>query len=225
MLTSIFQNDTLFVSSLWHILAGLVMGLLSAVSYYFSDLRKRPSKSFLVTMIVLPSVISVVITLVGSNMAKAISIAGVFALVRFRSVPGDSRDIFYVFLSMASGIAVGMECYLTGLALVIIIGLLLVIIGRFEITKLGRDSKVLKITIPENMNIKGSFDSVFEKYLLKSYLTTVKTTNMGTLFQLTYDVTPKSNIDEKAFLDELRVLNGNLPVIFGNPEDLGTTIL
>ncbi|MCF0241922.1 MAG: DUF4956 domain-containing protein, partial [Treponema sp.] len=175
MLKTFLEQDSYLITSLLDMVVGLLLGSVCALSYYFSDLRKRCSKSFIVTMIVLPCVISVVISLVGNNLAKAVPIAGVFALIRFRSVPGDSRDIFFVFLSMALGLACGMQCYFTGLALVLFIGGILVIIGRIEIAKFGRDSKVLKITIPENMNIKGAFDIVFEKYLVKSYLSTVKT--------------------------------------------------
>lgn len=213
-----FTKDVLLVPSVMHIIAGLVLGGLVALSYWLSDTRKRPSQNFIITMIVLPAVISVVITMVGSNMAKAVSIAGVFALVRFRSVPGDSRDIFYVFLAMASGLAVGMECYMTGLVLVVVLGIVFVVFSRIEAHRFGKEVRLLKITIPENLNIKGVFDETFKKYLIEYKMLSVKTTNMGTLFQLTYEVVPEKNIDEKAFLDELRVLNGNLQIVLGYPE-------
>jgi len=220
-----FANDVLLLSSMKHIGMGLVLGLILSVSYWHSDSRKKPSRNFLITMVVLPSVISVVITMVGSNMAKAVSIVGVFALVRFRSVPGDSRDIFYVFLSMAAGIAVGMECYLTGLAMVLILGIVFVLLSKISEKTIGKEVKHLKITVPENMNIKGVFDSTFEKYLADYKILSVRTTNMGTLFQLTYEVVAKKEMDEKLFLDELRVLNGNLNIVLGYPEANDAAIL
>lgn len=224
-MANIFAKDVLFIPSIFHILAGLVFGALVALSYWLSDNRKRPSQSFIITMLVLPSVISIVVSMVGSNMAKAVSIAGVFALVRFRSVPGDSRDIFYVFLAMASGLAAAMECYLTGLLLVFVLGIIFVVMSSFETRHLGKEVKLLKITIPENLNIKGVFDDVFKKYLISYRMLSVKTTNMGTLFQLTYEVVPSKDIDEKAFLDELRILNGNLQITLGYPEAGSTAVL
>lgn len=218
-------KDVLLMPSIIHICAGLFLGAFLALSYWLSDNRKRPSQNFIITMMVLPAVISVVITMVGSNMAKAVSIAGVFALVRFRSVPGDSRDIFYVFLAMASGLAVGMECYFTGIALVVLLGLVFVVLSRFEAHHFGKEVKLLKITVPENLNIKGVFENVFQKYLLEYKMLVVKTTNMGTLFQLTYEVVPMKDIDEKAFLDELRVLNGNLQIALGYPEEGSSAVL
>lgn len=220
-----FSKDILLVPSIFHILIGLAFGSIVALSYWLSDNRNRPSQSFIITMVVLPAVISVVITMVGSNMAKAVSIAGVFALVRFRSVPGDSRDIFYVFLAMASGLSVGMECYLTGLVLVVLLGLVFVVLSRVEAHHFGKEIKLLKITVPENLSLKGAFDPVLNKYLLEYKMLVVKTTNMGTLFQLTYEVVPKKSMDEKAFLDELRVINGNLQIILGYPEMDETAVL
>lgn len=219
MFNELLVNDALLVPSIRHIVFGLFLGVMTAFSYLLSDSKKRPSSSFVVTMVVLPAVISVVITMVGSNMAKAISIAGVFALVRFRSVPGDARDIFYVFLAMAAGVADGMECYFTGLVLVLIIGFVLIILSKIESHFFGSEQKLLKITVPENMNIQNAFDEVFKKYLSEVKMLSVKTTNMGTLFQLTYEVSVKRNADEKAFLDELRVLNGNLNIVLGYPEE------
>lgn len=224
-MTNILAKDVLFIPSIIHILAGLVLGAFVALSYWLSDNRKRPSQSFIITMVVLPAVISVVITMVGSNMAKAVSIAGVFALVRFRSVPGDSRDIFYVFLAMATGLCVGMECYLTGFVLCVILGLIFVLLSHFETRHFGKEVKLLKITVPENLNLKGVFDEVFKKYLIEYKMLVVKTTNMGTLFQLTYEVVPMKDMDEKAFLDELRVLNGNLQIALGYPEQGTSAVL
>lgn len=219
MFSKVFSDDILFVPTLIHILAGLVMGALTAVSYIASDTKKKTSGNFFMTLIILPAVISVVITMVGSNMAKAVSIAGVFALVRFRSVPGDSRDILFVFLSMATGLAVGMGCYPTGFALVVILGTIMILLERFEEKVFPLHKKVLKITVPENMNIQDAFDQVFQKYLQTYKLTIVKTINMGTLFQLTYEVKEKKDIDRKAFIDELRVLNGNLAIMLGDEEE------
>lgn len=197
-----------------HILVAMIVGLIISASYIISG-KKCYSSNFAVTLVILPTVVSVVITLIGSDLARAVSLGGVFALVRFRSVPGDSKDIAYVFFAMVAGLAVGIECFAIAFVLAIFIGLVFVILSRLGYANSKKDNLVLHITIPESLNYQGAFDDLFEKYLDSWSKTKIKTTNMGTLFELSYNVMPKNNIDEKAFIDEIRARNGNLNISLG----------
>ena len=171
------------------------------------------------TVVILPAIVSVVITLIGSDLAKAISLGGVFALVRFRSVPGDSRDIAYVFFAMVVGLAIGMDCYAIAFALTAVVALSFTLLQKLNYAKNKNASEILKITVPEDLNFKDAFTDLFNEYLDKYTISSIRTTNMGTLYQITYDVIPKEGIDEKAFIDALRVKNGNLNIILGKHEE------
>lgn len=194
-------------------LAATVIGILIAVVYIFITEKSRRSLSFLISMVMLPAVVALVITLVGSNVARAFSIAGVFALVRFRSLPGESKDISLVFMAMAAGLSCGLG-YLT-LAFCVLTVLSVLVVAGFKIAAIcvKNTAKQLRILIPEDMNYTGAFDDLFEKYTGGATLERVKTTNMGTLFELTYQVQMRPDADEKKFMDEIRCRNGNLKII------------
>lgn len=196
----------------------LVLGLIISTIYIISDRKKRISTNFAITLVILPAVVAIVIMLVGSNVARAFSMAGAFALVRFRSVPGDSKDIASVFFTMAVGLSAGLG-YVTFAAIVtVVIGLvyLLLMITGYGVVK--NIEKTLKITIPENLNFNGTFDDVFKEFTNDFTLDRIRTTNLGSMYELTYLVTVKKDIDEKKFIDELRCRNGNLNIILCNSE-------
>lgn len=199
--------------------AALIAGGFISLSYIHSDKRQKYSSNFAMTVVILPAIVSVVITLIGSDLAKAVSLGGVFALVRFRSVPGDSRDIAYVFFSMVVGLAIGMDCYAIAFALTAVVALSFTLLQKMNYAKNKNASEILKITVPEDLNFKDAFTDLFDEYLDKYTISSIRTTNMGTLYQITYDVIPKEGIDEKAFIDALRVKNGNLNIILGKHEE------
>ena len=194
-------------------LAAVVIGIIIAAVYILITEKSRRSFSFIISMIMLPAVVALVITLVGSNVARAFSIAGVFALVRFRSVPGESKDISLVFMAMAAGLSCGLGyitlafCVLAVLAVIVVVGFKVVAVCFKDTTK------QLRVLIPEDMNYSGAFDDLFKEYTKGATLEKVKTTNMGTLFELTYRIQMKPDADEKKFIDELRCRNGNLKII------------
>ena len=175
-------------------------------------------KNFIVGLVLLPAIVSVVILLIGSNMARAFSMAGAFALVRFRSAPGNAKDISVVFFAMAAGLACGLGYVTFAAVFVILLVLVLLLLTITGFAEADRGVKQLKVVIPENLNYTNVFDEVFEEYLSKAELKKVKTTNMGTLFELTYNVMVKKGADEKEFIDALRVRNGNLNVMLGMME-------
>lgn len=204
------------VPVLFSMVMGLLAGFIIAAGYWLANRGKKFSKNFAITVLLLPVIMAVIIPFIATDLKKTLSLAGVFALVRFRSIPGDSKDILYVFLSAASGLVIGLGEYFLGFAMVIFISLLFVAVSRLWKVE---HKQILKITIPEDMNYKDVFTDVFEKYLVKYAVKNVKTSNMGTLFTISYWVEEKPDCDTKAFIDELRTRNGNLTIIIENPDD------
>lgn len=173
--------------------------------------RAKSSKSFIITLALLPAVVCVVIMMVNGNLGAGVAVAGAFSLVRFRSVPGSAREIGAIFIAMGTGLIAGMG-YLGYAALFSLI------LGGFTMLytalHLGENSrnKTLHITIPEELDYTGVFDPVMKEYTTNYTLKHVKTTNMGSLFKLTYDLTLRDSAKEKEFIDELRRRNGNLEI-------------
>ena len=189
------------------------MGLIISLIYILSDKKKKYSAHFAFSLAILPSIVSVVIMIVGSDIARAISLGGVFALVRFRSVPGDSKDITNVFFAMAVGLAAGMGYVPLAVLVTVIIGVYYFVLNRFQFGARRTISKQLRVTIPENLNYEGAFDDLFKEYADDYELERVKTTNLGTLYELTYRIDMKPDVSEKQFIDSLRCRNGNLNIV------------
>jgi len=199
----------------------LVLGLILSSTYYYTTAKKNRSASFMMSIIILPAVVAIVIVLVGGNIARAFSMAGIFTIVRFRSVPGDAKDISYIFITMAIGLSIGLGYLTLAAALTIILGLAIVLIGFTRFGAVKEKEKRLKIAIPEDMNYEGAFDDLFTKYTDSCELQKVKTTNMGTLYELNYDLIMKVNASEKDLLDAIRCRNGNLSIQLGMKESSG----
>lgn len=203
-------------------LMGLAGGILISLGYIAANKEKKFSKNFVITIILIPVIMSVIIPFIATDLKKTLSLAGVFALVRFRSIPGDSKDILYVFFAAAAGLMIGLGEYFLGFVMIALISVIFVLISRnWKVN----NKQILKITIPEDMNYKDVFTDLFEKYLTKWGIKNVKTSNMGTLFTISYWVEPKKDIDTKVFIDELRTRNGNLNIIIENPDDMLAPVL
>ncbi|MBP5520134.1 MAG: DUF4956 domain-containing protein [Treponema sp.] len=202
---------------LFNMCLGLIAGIIIAGGYILADKDRKFSKNFVITILVLPVIMTIVIPFITSDLKKTLSLAGVFALVRFRSIPGDSKDILYVFFSIASGLIIGLNSYFLGFLLVIVVSVMFILVNRYWNSA---DKQILKITIPEDMNYKDVFNDIFEKYLVSHSVKEVKTSNMGSLFTISYWVQPKKNMYAKELIDELRTRNGNLNIILENPDDL-----
>lgn len=196
----------------------IILGLIIGIVYMYLCKKEGYGKNFIIGLVILPAIVSVVILLIGSNVARAFSMAGAFALVRFRSAPGNAKDIAIVFFAMASGLACGLGYVLFAAVFVVVLLLLLVLLNFIHFADHSSENRQLKITIPENLNFNHVFDDLLEKYTTKSQLIKVKTTNMGTMYELTYQVYMKKDADEKAFMDELRMRNGNFNIILGIAE-------
>lgn len=216
MLDSIIGTQLTLVSFLVCTLTSLLLGLGIA---WVASFRARSSQSFAIALAVLPAVVQVVILLVNGNIGAGVAVAGAFSLVRFRSVPGTAREIAALFLAMAVGLATGMGYVgLAVLAFLVIGGVMLLL------TVLGfgghpAAQRVLKITIPESLDYDGLFDDLLTRYTSAHTLARVKTTNMGTLYELTYHITLPTDRVPKEFLDALRCRNGNLNITCGRETD------
>ena len=203
----------------------LALGMYLSLVYIFSDAKKKYSQHFVFTLVILPVCVAAVIMLIGSDIAKAISLGGVFALVRFRSVPGNSKDIVNVFFAMATGLACGVGYILFAVVFCVSIGAVYFLLNRFGYAVKKTQTKQLTITIPENLNYQGAFDDLFEEYTKSAMLEKVKTTNLGTLYELTYAVELKEDVNEKLLIDSLRCRNGNLNISLGIREEDSSMIL
>lgn len=226
MFESIFGNSVTVTetpiyisSSLFSIMVALLLGLIISIVYVITVPRKGRSQNFVLSLVILPTMVAVVILLVGSNIARAFSVAGVFTLIRFRSVPGDSKDISFVFLAMAAGLTTGMGYLAFGVIVTLIIGLTIILICKIGFKIIDQQEKRLRITIPEDMNYQGVFDDLFMKYTKECEMQKVKTTNLGTLYELSYDVIMKEDESEKEFIDNIRCRNGNLNIQLGIKEN------
>ena len=166
---------------------------------------------FLVTLALLPAVVCVVIMMVNGNVGAGVAVAGAFSLVRFRSVPGTAREIATLFLAMAAGLICGMGYLGFALLFSLILGLVMYGLNHFAFPQ-KHPQKILRITIPEDLNYSDVFDDIFTSYTSTYNLVSVKTSNMGSLFKLQYHVTLKDDTTEKAFIDALRCRNGNLEI-------------
>ena len=193
------------------IVVALALGALMALVYCF---RSQHSRSFVVTLALLPATVAVVIMLVNGNLGAGVAVAGTFSLVRFRSTPGTAKEITAIFLAMAVGLACGMGY--PGFAALFAV-LMCAVSVFYALINFGGQPKgqlrrILRITVPENLDYPNAFDDLFEKYTSKLQLMEVKTTNLGSLNRLTYELTLKAQGTEKEFIDELRCRNGNLEI-------------
>ena len=216
MLSSLFSGDTSTLewrSLLICIAASLLLGILVAAIHM---IRNVYTKNFVITLAVLPILVQSVIMLVNGNLGTGVAILGAFSLIRFRSVPGGSREITSVFWSMGIGLATGMGYVGYVVIFSIIVALLLTLLYTVPFgDRQATSERELKVTIPEDLDYPQLFDDLFEKYTHSAKLTSVRTTTMGSLYELRYQLLLKDQAQEKQIIDEVRVRNGNLPVVLG----------
>lgn len=193
-------------------LTSLGLGLALAFLHTY---RNTSSRNFVMTLAILPAVIQAVIMLVNGNLGTGVAVMGAFGLVRFRSAPGNAREIGSVFLAMAIGLATGMGYLGIAVLLLIIIGAAILVLAAVPLGSQLFAQKELKVTIPENLDYAGIFDDLFEKYTKRAMLMKVRTTNMGSLYELCYRIELKKEEEEKAMLDDIRCRNGNLTIVCG----------
>ena len=196
----------------------LFLGLVMALVYMF---RTRYTKSFVVTLALLPAVVCVVIMLVNGNVGTGVAVAGAFSLVRFRSAPGTAKEICTLFLAMGAGLIVGMGYLGYGLVFTLVMCAAFLLYSTMDLgeKKNAAAYKTLNITIPEDLDYTGVFEDIFDGYTSSHQLVRVKTTNMGSMFHLTYHVTLRHTTKEKGMSGQLRCRNGNLEIAVSSQEN------
>ena len=213
--SSILESSTLTGTEfLICTICAIVCGLVIALLY---NIKNHCSKSFFITLSVLPAAVQMVIMLVNGNLGTGVAVAGAFSLVRFRSAPGKGQEIACIFQAMAVGLAAGMGYIGIAAIFTLVISGLMLILNLTGIGQGNKQERVLKITVPENLDFEGRFDNIFDKYLDKYTIDEVKTSNMGSLYKISYHVVTKANISVKAMMDELRAGNGNLEISLARP--------
>lgn len=213
MFESIFKNSSLEIGGfIISILVAVVVGVIFGFMCFF---KSKSSKSFLITLALLPASVAMVIMLVNGNIGAGIAVAGAFSLVRFRSAQGSAKEICSIFIAMAGGLAFGMGYIAYGAIFMIISGGLLMLFSSVRIWEHNEVSKekLLKVYIPENLDYNTVFDDILNKYTKKYRLVKVKSTNLGSMFQISYEIVLKNLMDEKNFIDEIRCRNGNLEIM------------
>lgn len=215
MLNTIITGTEITVSAFFICTAvSLLLGLgIAALCMY----KSKYTRSFVLTLALLPAMVQLIIMLVNGNIGAGVAVAGAFGLIRFRSAPGSAKEISLVFLATAVGLATGM-----GYVAVAAIFFAIIAAAALLLTALGfgagaEEERELKITIPENLDYDGLFDDLFQKYTRSAELERVKSSSMGTLYELSYKVVLRDAHATKAFLDELRTRNGNLNIVCGKP--------
>lgn len=190
-------------------IGALVLGLFLAICYTY---RARYSKSFFVTLAILPAVVAMVIMMVNGNLGAGIAVSGAFSLVRFRSVPGSAREIGAIFLAMVTGLTIGMGYIAFAACFAVLVSVVTLLYNRSSLGIRNLQDRTLHITIPEDLNYTDAFVDLFQKYTTHYELTDVKTSSMGSLFRLAYNIRLRDPAQEKAFIDDLRCRNGNLEI-------------
>lgn len=208
-LTSISVTEFLLCTAL-----SLVLGLIIALVFSY---KNKVSKSFVITLAMLPAIVQVVIILVNGNLGTGVAVMGAFSLIRFRSAPGNAKDICSIFIAMAVGIATGTGYVIVAGIFTAVLCLVNLIYNNLSFFKGNDLERELKITIPESLDYSGAFDDLFLEYTKKSELVLVKTSNMGSLYKLNYSIIFKDDVSEKEFIDKLRCRNGNLEISCGRP--------
>lgn len=197
------------------IFVSLVIGILMTFAYMY---RTRYTKSFVVTLALLPAVVCVVIMMVNGNVGAGVAVAGAFSLVRFRSVPGTAKEICTLFLAMGAGLIAGMGYLGFAVLFTVLMCIMFVLYNRldFGTKKNSKKFKTFTITIPEDLDYTGIFDDIFSEFTVAHDLTCVKSTNMGSMFKLTYNVILCDITREKEMIDKIRCRNGNLEITVSN---------
>lgn len=192
-------------------ISAIILSMLVSGIYMIAHKKESYSRSYVMSIIMLPSIVAIIILLINDT-SKALGLAGAFSLVRFRSVPGDPKDIAYIFFAMAIGVSCGLGYVAFALLFIILLGAFIALLNIINFGAPKTSSMTLKITVPENLNYQGLFDKILDANTTSWHLKRVKTIDFGTLFDLVYSIELKNEIDQKKFIDSIRTLNGNLNV-------------
>ena len=218
MLESILTDATATITLGDCMICIVVSIILGGIISFTHKLTTKTTPNFLLTLAILPTLVQVVILLINGNLGTSLAVAGAFSLIRFRSMPGNSKEIISVFWAMAVGLGLGMGYIAYSIIVTLIVAVLIIFLSNVLCKIQDLSQRKLKILIPENLDYEEVFNDLFEKYTEKTELTKVKTTNMGSMYELTYIVSMNKNQKEKEFIDEIRCRNGNMLVMLERQE-------
>ena len=220
MFDTIFQSDSTgsvvtvtMQNAIISILVALALGLVISITYMKTS--KVYSKNFASSLIVIPALISVVITLINGNQAASLATIGAFTLIRFRSIQGTSKDLAYILFTVTLGLSTGMGYIPFAIVLTAIVCVILIALSLIKYDQPKTEMKDLRITIPENLDYSGVFDDIFSEYTTFAELMRVKTTNLGSMYELQYNIVIRDPKLEKNMIDAIRTRNGNLNIVCG----------
>ena len=216
MLNTIFTDPVTMPQVLLCIAASMVLGVLTAKVFFY---HRPHSTGFALTLALMPMMIAVVILLVNGNTGTGIAAAGAFTLVRFRSIEGTAREMSAIFTAVTLGLALGMGYLGIAVLFYLLMAFFTVLLTRFDFGVTPTQDRTLRITIPDDLDHNTVFDEVFRQYTRKVRLTRLQTINMGTMIELSYEITLKEKRVSKEFLDALRARNGNLSIVFSELPD------
>ncbi|MCC8073369.1 MAG: DUF4956 domain-containing protein [Clostridiales bacterium] len=200
------------------VLSAAVIGLIISLVYLFTHRKEGYSQAFCVALILLAPIVGMVILVIGNNVATAFSLAGAFALVRFRSAPGDPKDIAYVFMSVTMGLTCGLGYVIWAAMATLIMCVIILILHFTNYAGKKKETYDLKITVPETLNYVGAFDECLKKYCTNYKMIRVKSVDFGALFEISFNITMKDSKQIREMMDDLRAMNGNLKIVFSVPE-------
>lgn len=206
------SSDITVASAALTMITATLFGLAIAFAYYKTE-KEYYQRSLAVTLLMLPVILSVIILFIGSNVARAFSLAGTLSIIRFRSAPGEPRDIGFIFFDIAAGLACGVGMFGYGALFVAVVCAIIILADKFHLFEKKDSMKKLKITIPEDLNYQNVFSDILEKYTKQYRLIKVRTTDLGSLFEVEYSVCMNDSENEQEFLNDLRCRNGNLNII------------
>lgn len=192
--------------------SSIILGLLISLAYMYTHKKEGYTPGFTITLIMLPVIISIIILLVGNNVARAFSLAGAFSIIRFRSAPGDPKDISYIFFTLAVGLACGMGYIGYGVIVTVILCIIMIVLDKIKFAVPKTKNMRLKILVPEDLNYEGVFDKILDSYSTNWATEGVKTKDFGALFEISYKIHLKEGVSQKNLIDELRCKNGNLTI-------------
>ena len=186
-----------------------ILGLVVAKVYQYKTVY---SKSFVMSLALLPALIAVVIFLVNGSLGAGVAVMGAFSLIRFRSAPGGAKELVSIFLAMTIGIAIGMGYLVFAGAFTLIMSVAIVLLETINFGQMKHSIRQLTIVIPESLDYESIFDDIFDKATNHLELASVKTSDMGSLFKLKYIIQLNGKMTEKELMDALRTRNGNLEI-------------
>ncbi|MGO5051802.1 DUF4956 domain-containing protein [Lachnospiraceae bacterium LCP25S3_G4] len=224
MFTSILGNvegSLTMQNALVCTMVSLILGLIISIIYMSQGAY---TKSFVMTLVILPALVQLVIMMVNGNLGTSVAVLGTFSLVRFRSVAGSSKEISSIFFAMAIGLSTGIGFLTFAVLMTVVIGAMFLILGRTRFGEWKNDQKDLRITIAENLDYTEIFEDIFQNYTKKCKLQRVKTTNLGSMYELEYYITLKEVAKEKEMIDAIRCRNGNLTIVCGRVQHVQDTL-